>query len=539
MNVRAISILGKSGYSTMLGFRSIFLTVVIICVFGLSGITQIVAIASSAAEQQASNAYLPFDGNKTTWHGFDRYDFIMDDATGAITPMTAPASEVTSFGIDVSLKDGKRRCVVVVPRKAAPSNPWSWRACYWDHQPQIEVELLRRGFHIAFVAPDPGRQGKAWDLWYKFLTENHGLAKKTVFIGMSKGGVNEFNWSVVNPDKVACIYADNPCLFDEDFAKIPELAKHDIPLLHVVGTEDWILRYTMTVEQIYHQWGGSITLIMKEGIAHHPHSLIDPTRIADWIEQHMHPVDANRPAFADSTYTKTHYYSLENSYIYLKEEDTYATVRGPGYVPSYDRYSRKGYSSPPANFREDDVSIVVPQKPAPGKPWVFMGDPIERDATVEQALLAKGYHIVIVPLEGTGMVQKQWDDIYKLLVDNGFSSKPVLKGTGAMAGEAYAWAIANPDKVSCIYARNPLMRSLMVKSPPIDNLSPLAKAGVPILHDCGSLDPWLNDQTRVVEKRYMELGGQITVIIREGEGHFPLAPRDPKTVVDFILSHQR
>jgi hypothetical protein len=146
---------------------------------------------------------------------------------------------------------------------------------------------------------------------------------------------------------------------------------------------------------------------------------------------------------------------------------------------------------------------------------------------------------VIVPLEGTGMVQKQWDDIYKLLVDNGFSSKPVLKGTGAMAGEAYAWAIANPDKVSCIYARNPLMRSLMVKSPPIDNLSPLAKAGVPILHDCGSLDPWLNDQTRVVEKRYMELGGQITVIIREGEGHFPLAPRDPKTVVDFILSHQR
>ena len=111
----------------------------------------------------------------------------------------------------MSIKDGKRRCVVVVPKKAAPGNPWSWRACYWNHEPQTEVELLRRGFHIAFVAPDPGRQGKAWDLWYKFLTENHGLAKKAVFIGMSKGGVNEFNWSVVNPDKVACIYADNPC----------------------------------------------------------------------------------------------------------------------------------------------------------------------------------------------------------------------------------------------------------------------------------------------------------------------------------------
>jgi hypothetical protein len=29
----------------------------------------------------------------------------------------------------------------------------------------------------------------------------------------------------------------------------------------------------------------------------------------------MHPEEANRPAFADSTYTKTHYYSLEDSYI--------------------------------------------------------------------------------------------------------------------------------------------------------------------------------------------------------------------------------
>jgi hypothetical protein len=79
----------------------------------------------------------------------------------------------------------------------------------------------------------------------------------------------------------------------------------------------------------------------------------------------------------------------------------------------------------------------------------------------------------------------------------------------------------------------------MSKSAPIDNLAPLAKAGVPIIHDCGSLDPWLNDQTRVVEKRYKDLGGQITVIVREGEGHFPLAPKDPKGVVDLILSRAR
>ncbi|HUT10413.1 MAG TPA: hypothetical protein VMY42_07950, partial [Thermoguttaceae bacterium] len=47
-------------------------------------------------------------------------------------------------------------------------------------------------------------------------------------------------------------------------------------------------------------------------------------------------------------------------------------------------------------------------------------------------------------------------------------------------GEAYAWAIANPGKVSCVYARNPYMHSLMAgNAQPIDNLAALAKAGVP------------------------------------------------------------
>ena len=505
--------------------------------FGL-GAAAIFTILLTSKGLLAADGYVSFDGPKTTWHeGFDRYDFIMDDATGAITPMTAPASEVTGFSVDSNLTDGKRRCIVVVPKKAAPGYPWSWQGCYWNHQPQTEVELLKRGFHIAFVAPDAGRQGKAWDTWYNFMTEKHGLAKKSAFIGMSKGGVNEFNWGMVNPDKVACIYADNPALYDEDFAKLPELAKHDIPLLHICGTEDFILqRHTLVVENAYHQLGGLITVMIKEGHAHHPHSLENAKPIADWIERHMTPSTANRPAFVDANFTKGYYYSLEPSYIYLKEEDTYATARGPGFTECYDRYD--GGAS--GIFRTGGMAIIVPKTVAPGKPWVFMGDPIERDATVEQALLAKGYHIVIVAAEGPGMVQKTWDDIYKLLVDNGFSSKPVLKGTGAKAGEAYAWAAANPGKVSCIYARNPLMRSLMAgKEQPIDHLAALAKAGVPVLHDSGALDPWLDSQTRVVEKRYKELGGKITVIVRAGGGHFPLSPKDPKSVVDFIVSQQR
>ena len=110
---------------------------------------------------------------------------------------------------------------MVVPKAPAPGKPWSWQGCYWDHEPQAEVELLRRGFHVAFVTPDPD---KTWDAWYAYLTEKHGLSKKPAFIGMSKGGVNEYDWASVNPDKVSCIYADNPAIRPGAFDKLDDLA---------------------------------------------------------------------------------------------------------------------------------------------------------------------------------------------------------------------------------------------------------------------------------------------------------------------------
>ena len=44
----------------------------------------------------------------------------------------------------------------------------------------------------------------------------------------------------------------------------------------------------------------------------------------------------------------------------------------------------------------------------------------------------------------------------------------------------------------------------MTKAQPLDNLAVLARAGVPVLHVCGSLDPLLASQTRVAEQRYKD-----------------------------------
>ena len=146
----------------------------------------------NAGVARAADMYIPFEG-ETTWHdAFERYDYLMDEASFAITPFKPPDSEKFAVG---SPPKGQRRCIVVVPKQAAPGHPWSWQACYWDHEPQTEVELLRRGFHIAFITPDPGKE---WDEWYAWLTEKHGLSKKPAFVGMSKGGVNEYDWTTAN-----------------------------------------------------------------------------------------------------------------------------------------------------------------------------------------------------------------------------------------------------------------------------------------------------------------------------------------------------
>jgi pimeloyl-ACP methyl ester carboxylesterase len=476
----------------------------------------------------AGEAAATFTGEKTTWHGFDRYDFLMGEDL-AIEPTKAAPEEGSGFK---HREGNQRRCIVVVPKTAAAGNPWSWQGCYWDHQPQAEVELLKRGFCIGYVEASQNlKPDKSWDAWYAFLTEKHGLSSKPAFVGMSRGGEFAYTWAVRNPDKVSCIYADNPGGNWEVMSKLAGLATNDVPLLHVCGSIDPILgRFTLPIESIYQQFGGRISVMIKEGRGHHPHSLRDPKPIADFIEQSVNEKKSVPPDFVGQKFTRTSYYSVASRYENFPSEQTYITLRGPFFTECYDRYQIDL-----ANV-EGTTTIIAPKTPAPGNPWVFRADFVDRNDAVDQTLLAKGFYIVTgaVPYNFDGPVVAQWNLIYKHLTAHGFSAKPVLAGAGGAAGEAYAWAIENPDKVSCIYAENPSMHSNLAKTQPLENLQPLAKAGIPILHFCGSNDPFLEKNTRIAEEQYQKLGGKMKVIVEPDKGHFPLTPNDPKPVVDFI-----
>jgi pimeloyl-ACP methyl ester carboxylesterase len=70
---------------------------------------------------------------------------------------------------------------------------------------------------------------------------------------------------------------------------IAPLAEHNVPILHVYGDADEVVPWeenTGVVAERYKALGGSVELISKPGVGHHPHGLDAPSPIVDFIMQH-------------------------------------------------------------------------------------------------------------------------------------------------------------------------------------------------------------------------------------------------------------
>ncbi len=101
----------------------------------------------------------------------------------------------------------------------------------------------------------------------------------------------------------------------DGFEKLYDLARADVPVLQVCGTIDPILgKNASAIEAIYQEFGGRISMMIKEGYAHHPHSLRNPKPIADFMEQSVQAVRGPAPAFVGDRFTRTSYYSIESFY---------------------------------------------------------------------------------------------------------------------------------------------------------------------------------------------------------------------------------
>ncbi|TXE03735.1 alpha/beta hydrolase family protein [Algoriphagus aquimarinus] len=215
---------------------------------------------------------------------------------------------------------------VVFPNQANENGYWVWRARFWGHEPQLDKALLEKGFHVVYVdvADLYGNEEavKIWDAFYAYCRTEFKLNEKVVLEGMSRGGLIIYNWAAKNTDKVFTIYADAPvcdikswpgglysgkgsptdwekCLkaygLDAtsvlDFKGIPiynsiAIAKAGIPVIHVYGEADEVVPASENTDLLaaeFRKAGGTIKLIGKPGVGHHPHSLEDPTPILDFI----------------------------------------------------------------------------------------------------------------------------------------------------------------------------------------------------------------------------------------------------------------
>lgn len=254
----------------------------------------IMAIALPAADLSWPNEKID------TWQGHTRHTFTLDGC----------------------------KAWVVEPKTALPGKPWSWCLEFPDAFTArcAAPQLLAAGFHHAHIVVGntfgcPEAQ-KHFQAFHAALVAK-GLAPKAALIGISRGGLYSYRFASENPDKVAVIYGDAPVCdfkswpggkgmgkgsagdwaslkklygFADDAAALaypgnpidilPVIFKADIALIHVVGDADDVVpvaENTALIEQRYRALGGTIEVIHKPGVGHHPHGLDDPAPVVKFI----------------------------------------------------------------------------------------------------------------------------------------------------------------------------------------------------------------------------------------------------------------
>jgi len=223
-----------------------------------------------------------------------------------------------------------------------------------------------------------------------------------------------------------------------------------------------------------------------------------------------------------------------------------------------------------------DCRIIVPDKAAPGKPWVWRARFPDWHYEMDSILVSKGFHVVYINTDylfGSPKCVEIWNNFHNYLTSQyGLNKKAALEGVSRGGLYIYNFAKKYPDKVSCIYAEAPVcdfkswpggkgsakgdsaswrllmaaynfkseQEALAYKDNPIDNLEKLAAAKVPVYHSIGLHDSVVpNDEnTYLLVNRYIRLGGPATVYPNTAgrqtlQGHhFPID--NVKAGVDFI-----
>ena len=240
-----------------------------------------------------------------TWHGFKKVNFKVDTFSAYI----------------------------VVPEKPLPGNLWLWRSYSPEFHVELDSILVTRGVHLAFLnvnnkdlygQPD---LMKLWDKFYTYLITEKKFAAKSALEGAVRGSLCEFAWAKLHPDRVSCIYSENPVAdtknwpgnkgsgtggsannwkeflaayhFTEEQAQqyadnpkdnLTALAAAKVPLYFTFGLHDGMMpmeENSLVIANAYIKAGGPVTMypmtIGKQEANGHHVPIENPGEIADFI----------------------------------------------------------------------------------------------------------------------------------------------------------------------------------------------------------------------------------------------------------------
>ena len=215
----------------------------------------------------------------------------------------------------------------VIKPNCKPNGKWALKTEYVDAFPNTEIELLNRGWHIAYNQND-NRWAENPDLLRKcnfiqFVSKAFNLDQKCAMIGMSCGGLHAVYFAAKYPSRIAALYLDAPVFnllscpmglgkahngmvaeFENatgmtlidliNYRNHPidqkeKLLSANIPVIMVYGDSDESVPYDENgahFEKFYRENGGIIEVYGKENCGHHPHGLEDPTPLIEFAEKY-------------------------------------------------------------------------------------------------------------------------------------------------------------------------------------------------------------------------------------------------------------
>jgi alpha-L-fucosidase 2 len=234
---------------------------------------------------------------------------------------------------------------VTQPKEAAPGRPWIWRTSFPDYHREVDLALLRRGFHVGYLnvvnllGCDAALD--SMDRFHYRVTKEFGFAERPALYAVSRGGLHAYRYAARRPERIACIYADVPVMslaswplgadaaqplqdalkhygFADEAALqrfkgnpidlLEPIAKARLPLRHIISLNDRVVppeQNTLEAQRRLRALGHDLEIVtIAEGTEkskghQFPDTAVEPT--VEWIVRHATPIPPTRPRSAPQT----------------------------------------------------------------------------------------------------------------------------------------------------------------------------------------------------------------------------------------------